>query len=165
MSMISEMSAQKPSRLAVTGLLAYLYAPLVGVLAVTGYAFGWRPPVALLAGTGVIVTKFKVDLRRRRSGAKPIAWQLQMLALVVLGTAIGGLLLGAAGFVCGLVIGLSLGLPPVSVKNKDGIVAPLDPTDRVQAGNVNRTLGIFMGAVPAAFAIVFVVGLLVERFA
>ena len=159
------MSAQNPSRLLATGLVIYVYLPLVSVLVVSGWALGWRAPVAIAAGTGALLTKAKLDVRRRKAGAKPIAWQLQMLVLLVLGAASGGLLLGTPGTVTGLTLGFMLGLPRVSVRNKDGVLAPIDPADPVQSAQVNKTLAIFMAGVPAVFAVVFVVGLLIERFA
>jgi hypothetical protein len=88
-----------------------------------------------------------------------------MLVLLVLGAAIGGLLLGTPGVITGLTLGVILGLPPVSVRNEDGVLAPVDPADPVQSAQVNKTLGLFMAGVPAFFAVVFLVGLLIERFA
>jgi hypothetical protein len=161
----ADVSAQRRTRLAATGVLAYLYVPVVGTLVLAGWKLGWQTPVALIAATVCVMAKLKLDVRRRKSGAKPFPWQLQLPVLVALGTTVGGLLVGAPGFFAGLLLGVALGLPPVSVRNKDGVVAPLDPTDEVQRTEVVKTFGLAMAAIPVAFVVLFLGGLLVERLA
>jgi hypothetical protein len=140
----------------VTGLVASIYLPLVAALVVTGWEFGWRVPVALGAGTALVVAKAKLDLRRRKAGQAPVAWQVQMLVLTVLGATIGGVLVGGPGFFIGATLGILAGLPPVSVKNKDGVVAPVDFRDPVQRSEIRKAQRAFLivSAVLLAAAIV-----------
>jgi integral membrane sensor domain MASE1 len=104
---------RRPKPLTVT-VLVMMYLPFVAVMAVVGYAFGWRFPVA------AVVLLCVVWLRGRSRGYQPrsvgrVRTIVEVIAFSLLGCVVGGLLLGAFGVLLGFVFGVTLRLSEIPI--------------------------------------------------
>jgi hypothetical protein len=111
--------APRPKLLALV-VVAMTYLPLVAVLALVGYAFGWKIPLVFLLPFAV------VWVRGRRTGFRPtsegrVRTTAELAAFSLLGSIVGGLLFGALGVFFGFCIGLMVRLSEVPVtRRRDG---------------------------------------------
>src|SRR5438046_1196190 len=90
------------------------YLPLVAVLALVGYAFGWRFPTVLLVFLGVSW------YRARRSTSRPVPVGrfrtiAEVLVFSLAGSIFGGLLFGALGVFAGFMFGFAMRLAEVPI--------------------------------------------------
>jgi hypothetical protein len=104
---------RRPKPLTLT-VLAMTYFPLAAVLALIGYTFGWRFPVAALVLLGTF------SLRWRRTSAKPRAvgkgrTVAELIVFSLVGMVVGGLLLGAAGVLFGFLFGFCFRLSEIPI--------------------------------------------------
>jgi hypothetical protein len=95
-------------------VLVLSYLPLVAMLAIVGYLFGWR-----FAGLGLGLLVF-LWLRWRRTGHLPtvvgkIRTAFELIAFSLLGSILGGVLLSGVGAIFGFAIGFVLRLSEVPI--------------------------------------------------
>jgi hypothetical protein len=132
----------------------------IGIRGVVVLVFSWLPFLAL-AGVGAWLLGLRVLIviaalavvfwnMRRNVLARPRHPLLQVVAgSLLLGTA-GGLAFGGLGFIFGLAIGASLAIGSaydLELKNRDGVVAPLDDRDPVQQATLGK-IAAFLYTVP-----------------
>jgi hypothetical protein len=105
-----------------------MYAPLVGLTAVSGFAFGWRVPVGVALCLAFFYVRLKTDLRWPY-GLYPnkLRVALDFLGSAIVGGVAGTLLFGGLGGIVGFVIAVSwtLGAIPVTTKDAQGARVPL----------------------------------------
>jgi membrane protease YdiL (CAAX protease family) len=163
--MIAPMSIPRRTRLLVAGVVSFVWLPLIATFVVAGFAFGWRVPLAVVAGGLLMYGKARLEVWRFKTGEPPIGWPLQMIVFAALGATLGGIALGGVGVIFGVVIGVVLGLPPLSVRNKEGLVTPFDPTDSVQREQIDKSFGLLLMGLLVVMTVVILIAVLLERFA
>ena len=103
-------------------------APLVGLAAVSGLAFGWRVPVGVVLSLVFFYVRLKTDLRWPY-GLYPnrLRVALDFLGSAIVGGLAGTLLFGGLGGIVGFVIAVSwtLGAIPVTTRDAQGARVPL----------------------------------------
>jgi hypothetical protein len=95
-------------------VLVMSYLPLVAVMAVIGYLFGWKFPVV-----GALVLVF-LWLRARWTDYRPTAagrlrTGLELIAFSLLGSIVGGVLVNGVGAILGFAIGFVLRLGEIPI--------------------------------------------------
>jgi hypothetical protein len=109
-------------------LIALQYLPLVGLVSVLGFAFGWRVPVGVVLSLALFYVRLKTDLRLPY-GLYPNRFRvaLDLLGSALIGVLAGALLFGGLGGILGFAIAVSwtLGAIPVTTKNAEGARVPL----------------------------------------
>jgi hypothetical protein len=109
-------------------LIALQYLPLVGLVSLLGFGFGWRAPVGVALFLVLFYVRLKTDLRWPY-GFYPNRFRLALdfLGSAVIGVLVGALLFGAVGGIFGLGIAIisTLGAIPVTTKNAQGARVPL----------------------------------------
>lgn len=92
------------------GIVAFVWLPLVAVLALAVVIFGWRVPVVLALFSAAVVLKARWVARSLRAG-RPVPWRAPMLVLVAVGAVAGWVARGGAGVLIGVVLGVAFGFP------------------------------------------------------
>jgi hypothetical protein len=109
-------------------LIALQYLPLVGLVSLLGFGFGWRAPVGVALFVGLFYARLKTDLRWPY-GLHPNRFRLALdfLGSAVIGVLVGSLLYGGVGGIFGLAIAViwTLGAIPVTTTNAEGARVPL----------------------------------------
>jgi hypothetical protein len=109
-------------------LLALMYLPLVAVVTVVGFAFGWQAPVGVVLVFVLFYVRVDADLRWPYSlYASRLRVALDLLVSAVIGSLSGALLFGGLGGIFGFAIAViwMIGALPVTTKNAHGARVPL----------------------------------------
>lgn len=136
-----------------TTVLAFTWLPLVVLVALGAWYLGVRV-LALVAAAAVVFWLLRASARRGRPRRPFIQLVAVSLALGVL----GGIAFGGLGVIFGLAIGATVGLNSaydLELKNRSGVLAPLDPLDPVQEATFGKALA-FLFTVPLFVALVVV---------
>ena len=104
---------RRPKPLTVT-VPVMMYLPFVAVMAVVGYAFGWRFPVAAVVLLSVVWLRGRSRDYQPRSVGR-VRTIVEVIAFSLLGCVVGGLLLGAFGVFLGFVFGVTFRLSEIPI--------------------------------------------------
>jgi hypothetical protein len=133
-------------RLGVPGVLVltFMWLPLLVLAGVGVWLFGLR----VLSIPAALAVVFWIE--RRNALTRPRRPILQVVAVsLMLGTA-GDVAFGGPGFIIGLATGVSFGIGSayeLELKNRDGVLAPVDSRDPVQQATIGKLL-VFVSTVP-----------------
>ena len=94
-------------------ILIAMYLPLAAVLALVGYAFTWKIPLAFALFMGFMVLRFRLNPSRAPLGrARTI---IELFACALLGALFAGVLFGGVGTLIGFAVGFSLRLGEIPI--------------------------------------------------
>jgi hypothetical protein len=103
-------------RLRVTVVL-FTYLPVVAVAVASGFAFGWRVPVAFAIVMALLIYRTRRTVRHTPAISR-MRSLIEFLAFALVGSIIGGLLFGGVGVILGFAFGVTVRLSEVPITTR-----------------------------------------------